>query len=392
VWGGSSGPWGPEGTRPPADGGIGLRYFPLYLRMQRQGNTITGFRSDDGRLWEMVTQPQELTLPATARAGLFVSSNGGEAFGTTHFDNVTIGPEVLRPGPISAQATAGDGQVLVSWRAAPSADGYNVYRRVDGEKEYTKLTATPVKETSFTDTGAVNGKSARYLVTGVVGTEETAASIHTVAEPSPTITIGRGQFFTQNVDTKSPGSTQVSGDELIITASGAGIAHGDWGGGFDSFRFVAARLEGNVTLTAQIKEKVTSNQDRNEGHGDHLNGGVGLMVRESLATDARFGMVRATFENGVQLRGRTEATTAPEVAEDGTDNDTTAYPLYLRIQRQGDVIRGFQSSDGTTFTQVGSDITLSGLPGAVYVGFAVSNGFEGFSLTTKVAASSIKLE
>jgi hypothetical protein len=392
VWGGSTGPWAPEGTRPPTDGGIGLRYFPLWLRVQRQGNTIITFRSDDGRLWEQTTQAQELVLPATARAGLFVSSNTGDTLGTTHFDNVTIGPETLRPGPVLAQATSGDGQVLLTWQGAPSADAYNVYRRVDGETAYAKLTAEPVKQTSFTDASAPNGKVARYLVTGLVGTEETAASLQVAAEPGPPIAIGRGQFFTHNVDTKSAGSTQVTGGELVITASGAGIAHGDWGGGFDAFRFVAARLEGNVTLTAQIKEPVTSNQDRNEGHGDHLNGGVGLMVRESLAPNARFGMVRATFANGVQLRGRSEASQAPDTAEDGTDVDTTVYPLFLRIQREGDVIRGFQSEDGTNFTQVGSDITLSGLQAPVYVGFAVSNGFEGFNLTTKIDAASIKLE
>jgi hypothetical protein len=392
VWGGDTGPWAPEGIRPPTDGGIGLRYFPLWLRVQRQGNTILTFRSDDGKLWEQTTQPQDLTLPATARAGLFVSSNGGDVVGTTHFDNVTVGPDLLRPGPILAQATAGDGQVLLTWQAAPSADGYNVYRRIDGEKEYTKLTTEPTKQTSFTDTAAPNGKIARYLVTGLVGTQETAASLQTEAQPNPAIVIGKGQFFSQSVDLKSGGTTEVSGDELVITASGAGIAHGDWGGGFDGFRFVAAQLDGDFTLTAQVKEKVTSNQDRNEEHADHLNGGIGLMVREGLAPNARFGMVRATFANGVQLRGRTEVSASPEVSEDGTDNDTTKYPLFLRIQRAGDVIRGFQSEDGKTFTQVGSDITLSGLKAPVYVGFAVSNGFEDFNLTAKIDVKSITLE
>src|SRR5439155_10554333 len=37
VWGGDTGPWGPEGDRPATDGGIGLRYFPLWLRTQRHG-------------------------------------------------------------------------------------------------------------------------------------------------------------------------------------------------------------------------------------------------------------------------------------------------------------------------------------------------------------------
>jgi hypothetical protein len=393
VWSGDVGPWGPEGGRPPTDGGIGLRYFPLWLRVQRVGDQILTFRSDDGRLWEQTTQTQNMTLPATTRAGLFVSSNGGEVFGTTHFDNVTIGPQVLRPGPVGLQATAGDAQVLLSWTAAPGADSHNVYRRIDGEKEFTKLTAEPTKATTYTDSTASNGKIARYLVTGLISNVETAATLQAVAAPNPAITIASRPFFTHNVDTKSMGTTELTGDgQLVVTASGAGIARGEWGGTFDSFRYIATQVDGNITLTAQITEKVTSTQDRNDAHGDHQNGGVALMVREGLAANARFAAVRATVGNGVQLRARSEPTTSPDVAEDGTDADTTKYPLYLRIQRAGDVIRGFQSEDGKTFTQVGSDVTLTGLRAPVYVGFAVTNGFEGFNLTTKIDAKGITIE
>src|SRR5438874_2420693 len=82
----------------PTDGGIGLRYFPLYLRAQRHGNMVMTFRSDDGKLWEQTTKEQELDLPATTRVGIFSSSDGGSAttLGTAHFDNFTTGPEVLK--------------------------------------------------------------------------------------------------------------------------------------------------------------------------------------------------------------------------------------------------------------------------------------------------------
>src|SRR5262249_18668127 len=62
-WGGDTGAWGPEGDRTPTDGGIGLRYFPLYLRAQRHGNMVMTFRSDDGKLLEQTTKEQELDLP-----------------------------------------------------------------------------------------------------------------------------------------------------------------------------------------------------------------------------------------------------------------------------------------------------------------------------------------
>jgi hypothetical protein len=391
VWGGDTGPWNPDGLRYPGDGGIGLRYFPLYLRVQRQGNTIITFRSDDGKLWEQTTKAQDLQLPATARAGIFVSSDGGDVLGTTHFDHVATSKDILRPGPLAGTAMAGDGKVLVTWTGAPGADSYNVYRRIDGETEYTKLTATPTKDSFFTDAAAPNGKIARYLVTGLVGNEETSASIQAVAAPSPPIVIGKGQFFNQQIDTKYLGTAKVTADgQLILTAGGSGVAN-RWAN-VDAFNFLAAQVDGNFTLTGQITAAVTSNQDRNADEGGHLNAGIGLMVREGLAPTARFGMIRATLGNGVQFRGRSEDSKDADVSDDGTDNDNTKYPLFLRIQRVGDVIRGFQSADGKTFTQVGGDLSLSGLKAPVYVGFAVSNSFEGFTTTAQIDTKSITLE
>ena len=49
-----------------------------------------------------------------------------------------------------------------------------------------------------------------------------------------------------------------------------------------------------------------------------------------------------------------------------------ANPRWLRLTRSGDVITGYESADGTHWTQVGT-VTLSGLPSAVQVGlFAAS--------------------
>src|SRR5205807_3800186 len=281
VWGPSTGPYATDGGRYPGDGNIGLRYFPLWMRIQRQGNMIAEFRSDDGKLWEQANQPQELVLPATARAGIFSSSHGGTDFETAHFDNVTVGKDLIKPGPPTAQAVAGDGTVMLSWTGAPSATSYNVYRRPDPEKgaaatAYEKITATPTKNNIFMDTGLTNGTTVRYLVTGLVGTEETAASLQQPATPNPAMVIGKGQFFSQEIDTKQVGTTQMTSDgQLVITAGGSGVAN-RWGND-DAIRFVAAQIDGDFTLTAQIPKKPTSNQDRNADEGGHTNGGVGLM-------------------------------------------------------------------------------------------------------------------
>jgi len=288
---------------------------------------------------------------------------------------------------------------MITWTGAAGADSYNVYRRVDPERgaaatPYVKLTTDPTKNNFFTDTGLTNGQVVRYVVTGLVGGEETAASIHQVAVPTAPIVVGTANFFTQNIDTKSVGATQVKADgQLEITASGAGINHsGDWTAGYDAFRFLAAPVDGNATLTVKVTGKPTSNQDRNQDDGRHLGSGIGLMVREGLAPNARYGVINATLGAGVQFQGRTETAKGADVSADGTDDAGTTYPLFLRIQRAGDTIRGFQSTDGTTFTQVGEDLTITGLKAPVYVGIAVSNGFEGFTMTADVDPKSIKLE
>jgi hypothetical protein len=394
VWGGDTGPYTQDG-RNPTDGAIGTRYFPLWMRVQRQGNVFTTFRSDDGKVWEQATRAQEIpNFPATARAGIFASAHGGEVFEMSKFDNVSIGKQVLRRGPPSLQAQAADGQVLLTWTGAPDATAYNIYRRLAEEKEFVKLTAEPVKETSYVDMAAVNGKAASYVVTGLVGTEETAGSLQVPATPAPAIKIANRDFFGHSIGTMAPGTQAVGGDgNLVITANGGGIVKSEWGGGrFDGFRYVATQLDGNATMTVQVASLTTTQGDRNNAHGDHINNGIGLMVREGLAPNARFGAVMATFGAGVRVRGRAEADMSADIAEDGTDADNTKLPLFLRIQRQGDVIRGFQSTDGTTFTQVGSDISLAGLKAPVYIGFAASNGFETFTATATIPANSIKIE
>ena len=145
-------------------------------------------------------------------------------------------------------------------------------------------------------------------------------------------------------------------------------------------------------MTIKVTGKPASNQDRAVDDGRHIGSGVGLMVREGLAPTARFGLINATLGTGVHFQGRSQAAMTPDVSGDGTDDAGTTYPLYLRIQRAGDVVRGSQSADGKTFTQVGDDLTLTGLKAPVYVGIAVSNGYEGFNMTADIDSKSITLQ
>jgi len=101
---------------------------PYWVRLERKGNTITGYHSTDGVDWEeftggadnaggTITNPMDVDMTNDAYIGLFVTSHAAGEVRTYTFDNVTVGLPVkgllvpsLATGlsmPIHGQAVAG---------------------------------------------------------------------------------------------------------------------------------------------------------------------------------------------------------------------------------------------------------------------------------------------
>ena len=79
-------------------------------------------------------------------------------------------PDSTPPGqPTGLGASAGDGQVGLSWNANGDSDlaGYDVYRGTSSGGPYTRLNGTLLTGTSYTDTGVTNGTAYFYVVTAV---------------------------------------------------------------------------------------------------------------------------------------------------------------------------------------------------------------------------------
>lgn len=75
--------------------------------------------------------------------------------------------------------------VKVSWDKITSATGYNVYRRIKGKTEWTRI-ATKIKTTSFTDKKAENAKKYEYTVVALRNSEKstnTPKAIHYLRTP-----------------------------------------------------------------------------------------------------------------------------------------------------------------------------------------------------------------
>jgi hypothetical protein len=371
----------------------------IWMRAQRQNQNYQLLLSEDGKRWQLI---KENTLPIDAGspilAGLDGSTASGGNFlpGTATFDNVSVSADVVQPspnGPVGLQAEPGSGKVLLTFLPVANATGYNIYRRQVGQTpdQSVLANAVPTPYAWFVDdnagSGLPNGASLLYIVRAVIGTGSTAIesldSAPVLSEPQVPIAPGFRSF---DIGTLTPGSTTLDQGVLTITASGSDIA-----GQTDGFRFVAmARNEENYTLTAKLQERP------GQGPGnDQAVVKAGVMIRESLDPASRYAMVEGTAGQGAAFEWRTAYHSDKEQGHaQGTADNQTTYPQWLRITRTGDVITGFQSTDGTTFTQIGQAVTLPGLTvnQFTYAGLAVTAHKDGLYGTGKFDAASVTFQ
>jgi hypothetical protein len=112
---------------------------PHWVKLKREGNTITGYHSADGVDWEeftggqdnaggTITNPLTVDMAEQVYIGLFVTSHAAGELRTYVFDHVTVGLPVIAYGPNPADgAVLGDTWTNISWQAGHTAASHDVY-------------------------------------------------------------------------------------------------------------------------------------------------------------------------------------------------------------------------------------------------------------------------
>ncbi|MEO7385684.1 MAG: hypothetical protein ABIX37_01980, partial [Gammaproteobacteria bacterium] len=164
------------------------------------------------------------------------------------------------------------------------------------------------------------------------------------------------------------GSVTRSGTSFTVRGSGADI----WGTA-DEFRFAQRLLTGDGDLIARVTSLTNTDPWAK----------AGLMIRESLAPGSRYALVMMTpGSNGASFHYRTA--TGGSAAPPNSADKVTALPRWLKVSRRGNVVTGYLSADGLSWTMRGS-VTLA-LPATVYTGLAVTSHNDG-TLATGAFAS-----
>ena len=180
-------------------------------------------------------------------------------------------------------------------------------------------------------------------------TAVSAAATITVQPPSGTLP---SPWVAQDVGSVGvAGSASYASGTFTVSGSGADI----WGTA-DAFQYVDQPLSGDGQITAHVVSQ--SNTDPWAK--------AGVMIREDTSAGSRYAAVFVTPANGIAFEWRTAAGGGSTYAA-----ATGTVPIWLRLARSGGTFTASTSSDGTTWTLVGTAILA--MNSAAVTGLAVTS-------------------
>ena len=147
----------------------------------------------------------------------------------------------------------------------------------------------------------------------------------------------------------------------------------------DSFYFVRQPLNGNGSITVQVTSltgllpPANGNLPSNPATPVDTRPSLvpwakaGLIIKDGTSQGSAYAAMMVTADHGVRMQDNYTSDTAGQPGA-----VSPASPRWLRLTRSGDTITGYDSADGTTWTQVGT-VHLAGLSSTVQAGlFAAS--------------------
>jgi regulation of enolase protein 1 (concanavalin A-like superfamily) len=221
-------------------------------------------------------------------------------------------------------------QPAVAWSVASTGSGGSI----SASGLYTAPSSGTPTDTIRASSGGVSG-SATVTVT--------------IASPS--------SAFNGSADIGSPaiaGSDSFASGVYTLNASGADIF-----GAADQFHFVYRKLTGDGTIVARVAS--VQNTD--------LRAKAGIMLRESLADNSRQVDCFIAPDNSANFQYRLSTGGSSNAAASVAGS---AAPYWVKLARAGNVVTGYRSADGVSWSQVGSAVTVN-MGSSIYAGLCLTS-------------------
>lgn len=279
----------------------------------------------------------------------------------TYTISVQGGTVPASPSGLTASA-ASSSQVNLTWvDASNNESNFKLERKTGASGTYAQIATPPANTTSYSDTSVAASTTYFYRIRATNTTGNSGYS-NEASTSTPAATVLPSPWLDRDIGTVgTTGSGLYSNGTFTVKGAGADI----WNTA-DAFNFVYQPMTGN----AEIVAKVVSIQNTD----GWAKGGV--MMRETLSPDSEQALMAVSSANGLAFQRRTST----GGASTHTGGAAVAAPYWVRLVRQGTTFTGYASSDGLSWTQVGS-AAISMVP-TIYVGLAVTSHNSSVSCTS----------
>lgn len=339
---------------------------PGWIRLVRSGSVFEAYQSTNGTSWTLIDR-RTIGMVSSVYVGIAVTSHNVSAATTAVLDNLQITqsqPPGNQPPAVSltspTQGATFTAPATVSL-AATASDADGSVSRVDF---YAGSTLIGSDSSAPYTASWQNVPAGSHTLTAVAadddGATTTSAGVTITVSSSSPGSLPSGQT---GADIGSPalaGSATYLGGVYTIRAGGVDIWESS-----DQFHFVYQQVSGDVTITARVAS-LTRAHDWSK---------AGVMIRESLTGGSRNAFTLASAARGHGLSYRSQTNGVSTLINAGV----VSLPRWVRLVRRGSTFEAYSSSNGTSWTLVGSQTITMG--SSVYVGVAVTSHNAG-ALTT----------
>ncbi len=373
----------------------------MNVQLTYNGTTLALTITDASNPEETFNTSWTVNIPGTVGANTaYIGFTGGTGGGTAIQDVLTwtySTAATTPPGvPANVVATAGNGQVGLSWSASSGASSYNVKRSTTNGGPYTTV-GSPTTA-SYTDTGLTNGTTYYYVVSAVNGAGESGNSSEASATPQPAIpavpanvvaTAGNGQVglswtassgatsYNVKRSTTSGGPYTTVGSPTTASYTDTGLTNGT------TYYYVVSAVNatgesGNssqVNATPLTVPGVPANMVATAGNGQ-----VGLSWTASSGATS-YNVKRSTTTGGPYTT--VGSPTTGSYTDTGLTNGTTYYYVVSAVNGAGE-------SGNSTQTSATPQPAIPVVPANVVA--TAGNGQVGLSWTASSGATSYNVK
>jgi hypothetical protein len=226
----ATGAWGSGGGGTPPSAPTGLTATAGNSQVALSWNASSGATSYN--VYRSTSSGGEGSTPIASGVTSTSYTNTGLTNGTTYYYKVAAvntagtsgqsteasatpaGTVSIPPTPSGLTATAGNGQVSLSWQGSSGATSYNVYRSTSSGGEGSTPVASGVTTTTYTNTGLTNGTTYYYKVAAVNNAGTSGQSNEASATPAGSSGGSGPLTFTASAPNNGQWYTQ---EELVAT-------------------------------------------------------------------------------------------------------------------------------------------------------------------------------